>query len=713
MKNFICVLNTVLSFVLADTSQLYTQWLQANGSFGGTVRSIAISDSSVFAGTEWGIYRSLDLGANWEKADPNVRTIFSIVIDGKNIFAGATGLWGGLLGSMDNGSNWTNISALPSTFILTLFVIDTVILAGTYDGGVFRSTDHGISWTPMNSGMNYKYVFSFTSAPDNSGGRKLFAATDIGTIYQSTNDGTNWTAIIECPGSQITSLVANDSTLFAGTQSGIFRYSFKQKIWLAVKTGLTTTDITALVNMGSDLIAGTNGGGVFRSNIKNLVWTAINNGITNAYIKCFALNVNRHGDTTLYLGASAGGICSSTDHGSSWIKITTGLANARISSIVDDGSALFVGNYPAGICRSTDYGSSWTACNSGLSDIDVLSLAFTPNGMNASSLYAGTYNDGIFISNDHGMTWVPHSSGLTERDAYSLGLMGSNVFAGTWSGGVFRSTDAGLTWTAVKSGLPPLTPCLSFAVIDTNLFVGNNEDGVFRSTNNGTSWSAVNSGLTTLNVNCLIASKNWKGVANLFAGTPSGVFRSTNNGTSWTACNTGLKIPRVKSFAKNGNILFAGTSGGGIFISTDDGSYWTEVDTSLIGNDVLSLDICGPYLFAGTDYNGIWKRPLSEIITHAGRIQNNIPNKFVLYQNYPNPFNPSTTIEFDLPKSSMVSLTIYDILGKEVSVLMNHEFLYAGNYSKQWNAKSFSSGIYFYRLKTDLFSETKKLILLH
>ncbi|MCX7877400.1 MAG: T9SS type A sorting domain-containing protein [Ignavibacteria bacterium] len=86
-----------------------------------------------------------------------------------------------------------------------------------------------------------------------------------------------------------------------------------------------------------------------------------------------------------------------------------------------------------------------------------------------------------------------------------------------------------------------------------------------------------------------------------------------------------------------------------------------------------------------------------------------IPSQFELKQNYPNPFNPFTNIRFDLPKESYVRLVIYDILGRVVSVLAD-EKLRAGEYRVNWDATKYSSGIYFYRLTTDSYSETRKMI---
>jgi hypothetical protein len=88
-----------------------------------------------------------------------------------------------------------------------------------------------------------------------------------------------------------------------------------------------------------------------------------------------------------------------------------------------------------------------------------------------------------------------------------------------------------------------------------------------------------------------------------------------------------------------------------------------------------------------------------------------IPAKFELYQNYPNPFNPSTNIKFDIAKSSFTSLKIFDALGKEVSKIVN-ENLNPGSYQYFLNAGNFPSGIYYYELKTDAFTQIKKMVLL-
>ena len=93
---------------------------------------------------------------------------------------------------------------------------------------------------------------------------------------------------------------------------------------------------------------------------------------------------------------------------------------------------------------------------------------------------------------------------------------------------------------------------------------------------------------------------------------------------------------------------------------------------------------------------------------------NNIPTKYELYQNYPNPFNPITKISFDLPKAGNVKLIVYDILGREITRLLNSEFKTAGKYIIEFNAVNLglASGVYFYRIETDKFTAVKKMVLI-
>ena len=105
-------------------------------------------------------------------------------------------------------------------------------------------------------------------------------------------------------------------------------------------------------------------------------------------------------------------------------------------------------------------------------------------------------------------------------------------------------------------------------------------------------------------------------------------------------------------------------------------------------------------------------RPNVCIVTTTGAGNNTslIPTRFELSQNYPNPFNPTTKINFAIPKQGLVTMKIYDVLGREVRTLVN-EVKQAGNYTVDFNASEFASGVYFYKLTSGDFSDIKRMIL--
>lgn len=92
-------------------------------------------------------------------------------------------------------------------------------------------------------------------------------------------------------------------------------------------------------------------------------------------------------------------------------------------------------------------------------------------------------------------------------------------------------------------------------------------------------------------------------------------------------------------------------------------------------------------------------------------ISNELADQFSLSQNYPNPFNPATNIKFQIPKSGLVKLTIFDALGKEVQTLVNQQLSH-GTYSADFDGSNLPSGVYYYRIEAGSFTETKKMVLL-
>jgi hypothetical protein len=181
------------------------------------------------------------------------------------------------------------------------------------------------------------------------------------------------------------------------------------------------------------------------------------------------------------------------------------------------------------------------------------------------------------------------------------------------------------------------------------------------------------------------------------------VLKTTNRGLNWTdfVITSFTNIQGI-GFA-NENTGWVGKSTGSTYKTTDGGATGVEdawgqnVNRFRMFNDTSGY-AAGLIVYKFTTTTGI------------NQISSQVPERFSLNQNYPNPFNPSTNIKFQLPEKSFARLIIYDMLGREVITLFSGE-LNAGFYNYNFDASSLNSGIYFYKLNTEKFSETKKMLL--
>jgi hypothetical protein len=133
------------------------------------------------------------------------------------------------------------------------------------------------------------------------------------------------------------------------------------------------------------------------------------------------------------------------------------------------------------------------------------------------------------------------------------------------------------------------------------------------------------------------------------------------------------------------------------------------VDIGLVlYNHVQLMGLCSEILL-GCYVNGSL---YGDTVIHVGinQINSEIPDKFSLFQNYPNPFNPLTKIKFQVPKTGFVKLSVFDVMGREIQVLVNQQ-LSVGTYEADFDASNLPSGVYYYKLETEEFNETKKMVL--
>jgi hypothetical protein len=149
-----------------------------------------------------------------------------------------------------------------------------------------------------------------------------------------------------------------------------------------------------------------------------------------------------------------------------------------------------------------------------------------------------------------------------------------------------------------------------------------------------------------------------------------------------------------------------------IFKTTDGGDTWTAatVPTTRTLNAIYFYSERQGFA-VGDSGTIFYTNNGGDIVVDVGKEPSPAPQEFLLDQNYPNPFNSTTVLSYKLKVKSFTTLTVMDLLGREVAILVNEEKP-AGSYSVWWNATNFPSGVYFYGLTTEGFSETKKLSLI-
>lgn len=381
---------------------------------------------------------------------------------------------------------------------------------------------------------------------------------------------------------------------------------------------------------------------------------------------------------------------------SQWLQVSDGIGTSQlVNAFTVSGANILAGTY-TGVYISTNNGNSWTQTN--LNNKGVLSFTLT-----ADYIFAGTNISGVYLSSNNGISWI--QTALDTHFVYSVAAIGSNVFAGTNGSGIYLSTNNGTTWTQTSLKNKEIR-CLAVSV---NYILAGANDGVYFSTNNGTNW--IQSSLNNRRIYSLTVNENnvFAGAFDLLNTNDRGVYRSTNNGANWMLI--GINTISIRSLAIDDNNLFAGTENNGVYLTKNYGVNWFNRNQGFCNIlSVSSLLIYNNYIFAGTWGYSVWRRLLSETLSENS-ISTIIPLNCSLSQNYPNPFNPVTRIDFDIPKKGFVSLRVYNVLGREVQTLVNEE-KQAGSYSVDFDGSELTSGVYFYKLEVDGFTDVKRMMLI-
>lgn len=440
-------------------------------------------------------------------------------------------------------------------------------------------------------------------------------------------------------------------------------------------------------------------------------------GISNNYILAKLIDLNPN--TTYYVAAKAEnslGTAYSDDYNfltpekpSFWtIKSLDSLfiwCDLYDVSFINENTGFIIGQcYSADsakilniILETIDGGNSWSLKYSN----DQLTKIFCIDSLNVVAF--DLTDSSVIKSTNGGTTWstsnIQNSQSFSDlffTDVNNGIIIGSN-------GLILKTTDGGSNWKTVNINCNYSLNSICFTDRNNGWIAG--ESGtILKTTDGGSTWKLQNCGTTNyLYSICFVNSSdgffldNWYGY----------IYKTTDGGTSWNYQSCPVYLNEISFLDKNVGVGLSNNYQGSIWLTTDAGKSW-NVQKSGTTNYLYSICKAGNNWFTVGSYGTILKSSYTLV---SVKDETKTPLFFDLNQNYPNPFNPSTNFEFQIGERGLVSLKVYDVLGKEVATIVNKE-LPAGNYKYQWNAGNLASGVYFYRLKSGNFVETKKLILL-
>lgn len=394
-----------------------------------------------------------------------------------------------------------------------------------------------------------------------------------------------------------------------------------------------------------------------------------------------------------------------------WQKQVSGTSeDLNDIAALNQSTAIVVGSNGI-ILKTTDNGLNWVSKNSNtLNDLNAVSFRDSVNGIAVG-------NGAICKTSDGGESWYATSFNdnfisISYRGPY----FGIPILIGSNNGLILFSNDDGNTWgdtllfpnePFVAVGFNYNTPNLHSpeALVATTFYTGTTFSplsywNLYDNPINPV-WDVLTGGEFYDRSQYLIG---WYGNPG-----PVPLLLKANSDTAlWKPIYSFVPSPYIPEDIINiEEILFVCGSDGKIFKSLDGGNNWIEQSTKT-NDDLAGISFYNNLIGYSVGKNGTILYTSNGGITSID--EENVISSYNLFQNYPNPFNPYTTIKFSVPNASLISLKIYDILGREITTLVNEE-KHAGNYTVNFDGNNLSSGIYFYRIKAGSFIQAKKMIL--
>jgi len=562
-----------------------------------------------------------------------------------------------------------------------------------HGGAIVKTTNGGTNWFPQNSGtslglISVKFINEFTGWA--VGGHE-YNYTNI--ILKTTNGGQSW------------------FTQYYSTSIGIAHELF----FINSNTGWV-------------VCAGDNGK-VLKTMNGGQNWTELYTGVNTSITSCFFLNQN-----VGWVIGDYGAIFKTTNSGNSWVMQYSNTTYGLLGLFMLNSNTGHITGLNGVYFKTTNGGLNWISKVSGYT-LRMSTVYFVD--VNTGWMLGGTYPGGdtqILKTINGGDNWVSQTLPTT---AWLDDIVFVNSNTG-WSvgnyGSIIKTTNGGASIPLPPVLTYPPNNAVNITVIPTLLW--NTSQGaetyhVQISTVANfyviTDSATVSSPQYQVPTGKLINGYTYFWRVN--ASNPAG----TSGWSSTWSFSTGIYPPAPVLISPPNGFIGTPTTPTLIWDSLQNINYY-RIEISRIPNFLIIVDsattVQSQYtvppglLFDNITYfwrvnasNSLGTGPWSEVWSFTPQpsginpIVGEIPTSFNLFQNYPNPFNPKTNIKFDIPKTSNVKIIIYDNLGKVIEELVDKR-LSAGSYEVDWNAIGFTSGIYFYRIETDDYVNTKKMVLI-
>lgn len=635
------------------------------------IKNISIVDSitgfAVVENIDWftvyELHRTTNGGTSWYKMNNTIKNAIGFQ------FINATTGWY----SYDNytykttnaGINWNEVMHLSAN-ITSLYMIDDQKIFVTSDSSIIRTQNGGLNWISINLGYplrNIKFI--------NSNFGYCFSGGYNSKLFKTTNGGLNWTEL------------DYSSFIQYGT---IDMYFLNESTgWLSVSNSIYKT-----TNGGMEWFGGSAG---TSSHVTNIIFA---------------------NDNTGFAGTANGEFIKSTNSGATWYKLSDSFkGNNRGVSFINNYTGYIV-NDAGKIYKTTNKGINWVLNYSCTSRLQAVAT-------DSSGLIYVVGENGIFIrSSDFGDNWQQRY--LADTVLYAVKFVNHNtgIICGQY-GTIFRTENAGINWTKISSPTGVNFTGISFANDSTGWISGGN-GRVMKTTNSGLNWEVCyifpnneqNYGIHFINsytghiINYLLANYP----------SPYSYSRSyitSNGGSNWVLnyqypiLYQYQSIPQMTSISISKQLRGYITLGGGEILITTNGLNWGNFGRYYLNSNYAScINNNGDSWIVGD--NGLVLSTVNTLV-NITKQENVIPEKITLLENYPNPFNPFTTIKFEIPNTSKVKITLFDISGREIDIITNQVFT-AGSYKVQWDGSSYPSGVYFCKMTTEKYSNTIKLVLI-